>query len=485
MDRLFNVKFTTLSSATFLWILCATKSGYTQNLVPNPSFEQIKKQPCNIITTERISTYLTNWDTPTAASTDVWYYDKDTINHCSQNTALFDSKPHSGSHCIGLISALITPDAVLNKWPSSSYREYAQVKLIDGLTVGKNYYVEFYVMPMNFSEVFSNNIGIYFSREPFNHYVKSDGSGYTSTLAYKPTINYSLILDKQAQWIKISSCFKATKDYQYITIGNFFDDTNTKFSINSNAVRGRVRTSCYYLIDDIVVRESRIQQTPTALGRNIDTTICNTGYITIKPTIADSTKIIWENGSLIPERTITQAGTYWITASQGECSQTDTVVIKSEKNPILPPDTSLCYGETLKLSVTHLLKKYQWNTGSTDSTISIDDSGVYRVQIPSRHCQLSASTKVSYVDCPGTGVIPNAFTPNGDGKNDVFYIKNIELTPWKFEVYNRWGKLVFSSFPYHSEWDGGNLSGGVYFFYLESAILKRHIKGTVLLIREP
>ncbi|WP_299759973.1 gliding motility-associated C-terminal domain-containing protein [uncultured Pontibacter sp.] len=52
-------------------------------------------------------------------------------------------------------------------------------------------------------------------------------------------------------------------------------------------------------------------------------------------------------------------------------------------------------------------------------------------------------------------VIPNAFSPNGDGVNDTWEIKNIEYYPQaRVEIYNRWGNLIFDRTSYRSEWDG-------------------------------
>ena len=53
--------------------------------------------------------------------------------------------------------------------------------------------------------------------------------------------------------------------------------------------------------------------------------------------------------------------------------------------------------------------------------------------------------------------IPNSFTPNGDGLNDVFIpIFNMEssVKEYKFEVYNRWGQLIFETTDVTTGWDG-------------------------------
>mgnify|MGYP001043974728 CR=1 FL=1 len=82
------------------------------------------------------------------------------------------------------------------------------------------------------------------------------------------------------------------------------------------------------------------------------------------------------------------------------------------------------------------------------------------------------------VDTPVTIVIPNIITPNGDGTNDMFDIKNIETwsTTRSVQIFNRWGNLVFEDGSYvnglGNAWEGKDQSGkklpdGVYFYMIE------------------
>lgn len=73
--------------------------------------------------------------------------------------------------------------------------------------------------------------------------------------------------------------------------------------------------------------------------------------------------------------------------------------------------------------------------------------------------------------------IPNVFTPNGDGANDEFKIVrdddkdkviSEEYLRLELVVFNRWGKKIYSSDNYQSDWDGGNASDGVYFYVLNA-----------------
>jgi len=68
-------------------------------------------------------------------------------------------------------------------------------------------------------------------------------------------------------------------------------------------------------------------------------------------------------------------------------------------------------------------------------------------------------------------VIPNVFTPNGDGKNDVFNIEASGMVVFQLEIYNRWGALLFESESPSVKWDGRTMSGadasdGTYFYIL-------------------
>lgn len=78
---------------------------------------------------------------------------------------------------------------------------------------------------------------------------------------------------------------------------------------------------------------------------------------------------------------------------------------------------------------------------------------------------------------PAPIFVPNVFTPNGDGANDEFKIVrkddpdkiiSDEYLRLELEVFNRWGKRIFASDNYKSNWDGGNASDGVYFYVLKA-----------------
>jgi len=83
--------------------------------------------------------------------------------------------------------------------------------------------------------------------------------------------------------------------------------------------------------------------------------------------------------------------------------------------------------------------------------------------------------------------IPNVITPNGDGLNDVFEIKNAKkLDQATLIIFNRWGKKVFEADHYQNDWNGENCSDGVYYyiFKYETYFKEDEKHGTVTIIRE-
>ncbi|HEX8377187.1 MAG TPA: gliding motility-associated C-terminal domain-containing protein [Pedobacter sp.] len=84
--------------------------------------------------------------------------------------------------------------------------------------------------------------------------------------------------------------------------------------------------------------------------------------------------------------------------------------------------------------------------------------------------------------------IPNVFTPNGDGVNDHFEIRNLNIYKEnKISIINRWGNAVFEMKNYNNLWDGNGLDEGTYFYVLEvkNATGKgKAFKGYITLLRK-
>jgi gliding motility-associated-like protein len=87
--------------------------------------------------------------------------------------------------------------------------------------------------------------------------------------------------------------------------------------------------------------------------------------------------------------------------------------------------------------------------------------------------------------------IPNVFTPNGDGMNDVFRVHAKAITEFKAILFNRWGKKIYEWDDYHQGWDGkiggSEASPGVYYYIITATgkdDAKFEEKGFFYLMRE-
>ena len=96
---------------------------------------------------------------------------------------------------------------------------------------------------------------------------------------------------------------------------------------------------------------------------------------------------------------------------------------------------------------------YLWSTGSDKNFIDIMKPGIYSLMVTDRNgCKGTDSMKILYYNCDG---IPNAFTPNADGLNDVFRpVFPAPVSNYHLQIWNRWGLRVFESRNSAIGWDG-------------------------------
>jgi gliding motility-associated-like protein len=146
----------------------------------------------------------------------------------------------------------------------------------------------------------------------------------------------------------------------------------------------------------------------------------------------------------------------------------DTVLVTllPDINPFAGNDTSIVTNQPLQLKASGGIK-YEWipagnlsaaNIANPVAIITRANTGLqYKVLVYNEaNCVDSAFIRVKVYNTLPSVFVPNAFTPNGDGKNDILRpiaagIQRMEY----FNVYNRWGQLVFSN----SDPEGGGWNG--------------------------
>lgn len=117
-------------------------------------------------------------------------------------------------------------------------------------------------------------------------------------------------------------------------------------------------------------------------------------------------------------------------------------------------------------------------------------AGVYSLTVTDAHgCSLSEAYTIDNTCGTDSLVFPTAFTPNGDGKNDVFLPSYIgSITNYQIHIYNRWGQLVFESTDVNAGWNGlyknAQQPGGIYTYFASYTDKKpREKQGTFTLLR--
>jgi gliding motility-associated-like protein len=189
----------------------------------------------------------------------------------------------------------------------------------------------------------------------------------------------------------------------------------------------------------------------------------------------------------------------------GSCSApvvSNPIVMTVQPSPavvVRPADTVIAFGQSVGLVsvVTGPVASYRWTPAAGLNDPGVADPVATPVVTTTYRLTVAAAGGCSASDTVKVGVyrrfsLPNAFTPNGDGKNDVFRIPpGVDVGLIRFEVYDRLGGRVFMTTDLSQGWDG-TLGGvmqpvGVYVWVIEYTDLltgKRvQGSGTVLLIR--
>lgn len=205
---------------------------FAQNLVPNASFED--HNTCNIpcCTVENaIGWYSASNSTPD-------YYHSCSINYAAVplNFGGFQYAK-TGDGYVGLY-------CYQNPWINA--RDYVGIKLKNKLSSGTRYYVSYYVSLTEYSQKAVSTMGAYFSADSI---VPQNGWMLSAT----PQIenNVTKELKDTFNWMQVSGSFVAIGTEQYLTIGNFKDDTHCGL-MDVPAWQGS-EIFAYYIVDDVTV----------------------------------------------------------------------------------------------------------------------------------------------------------------------------------------------------------------------------------------
>jgi len=183
-------------------------------------------------------------------------------------------------------------------------------------------------------------------------------------------------------------------------------------------------------------------------------------------------------------------------------------VIDSAKVSVFPVGTTSFYsnpdtltnGQIVQFTNTsHGTDKYYWYFGDGGTSTSVNPSysypipGTYQVVLIGYNSHGCLDSAVGDIYVAPKVIIPNVFTPNGDGANDEFYFTIRGAQCFNCNIYNRWGMLVYQSDNIKQGWDGkiqqtGELaSDGTYYYLLNYCDYKNdsyQLAGFLELIRK-
>ncbi|MDO9258170.1 MAG: gliding motility-associated C-terminal domain-containing protein [Bacteroidales bacterium] len=155
---------------------------------------------------------------------------------------------------------------------------------------------------------------------------------------------------------------------------------------------------------------------------------------------------------------ISASGEYQVTASDGpSCAATERINVQVYPAPFVKISDydTLCSEQEVNFNAGLGFASYEWQDGSTEPQMAATYEGLYWVIVTDNNgCQ--ATDSVLLQQCDLLLWMPNAFTPNGDGLNDVFlpnYKNDVEIT-FQMLIFNKWGEQIFSTNNISKGWDG-------------------------------
>ena len=233
-----------------------------------------------------------------------------------------------------------------------------------------------------------------------------------------------------------------------------------------------------------------------------DSTVCFGSSITLQA--QGGTTYSWSNGantSLVAVSPTINT-TYSVIISQLGCKDTVLRTIKIFSVPLVyaGADLTLHYGASVSLNgfstnTTNLNWSPQSNLSCYNCLNPVANptiSTLYTLTSTNQFgCKASDSLYIIVDAVCGDVFVPNVFSPNGDGQNDILYVENRCLLSIEFIIYDRWGEKMFESNDPKQGWDGTykgeQLNGGGFVYYLRARLINQEgiviKKGNILILR--
>lgn len=355
----------------------------------------------------------------------------------------------------------------------------------------------------------SSNDRVMHSTTPFNSVIHRYGNGLSGCSI--TTGGSASPFTTQRPKIRFSICEPPVGPANYTwSPGTFVDDSTLQQTLTyiNSSITYQIKTidryGCMHRDTTSIIRSNR----DVSLFPAPDTTICVGEKVLLQA--AGGQDYAWESSDIsslnctdcaTPVAAPLQTSNYTVVINdQYNCFDTLHTIIYVNPLPVLttfPGDTTVKYGTELQLGVAGAYL-YQWTPAGhvSDPNINIPvatitEPTIFTVTgIDSNGCRQTDTIHVN-VDYTDVVFIPSAFTPNGDGRNDVFRIGSISFQKLQeFRIFNRWGEQVFSTTNPLNGWDGryngADQEAGVYQYLIKISYpngVVRVYKGDVTLVR--
>ncbi len=230
-----------------------------------------------------------------------------------------------------------------------------------------------------------------------------------------------------------------------------------------------------------------------------DTVVCGNNPLLLQPVIpVTGVAYKWQDGSTGASLVAAASGRYHLEVGKSGCIAIDSIDVRFiDLRPDLGNDTSICVSDIGYYQLLADIPEHAvpvWPDGSHGSAYTVNAAGTYWLSFLEDGCIASDTVQVTAEICTCISVFPSAFTPNGDGKNDLFrlvYEPGCPISEFSLRVYDRWGRTVYVTNDPASGWDGQDAGlpavAGTYMYIARFAAGTRGehrlLKGDVSLVR--
>lgn len=185
-----------------------------------------------------------------------------------------------------------------------------------------------------------------------------------------------------------------------------------------------------------------------------DTVVCDAPFLELDAG-EEGLDALWQNGTRERYHTVLRTGWYVASITNYCGTITDSIRVSFGIAPVPLDTVDLCPGRTVELDPGGEMLFTSWSTGDTARTIVVGE-GEYRYEAFDIHgCPHTDSTVVRITaGRDGLVYVPNSFTPNTDGYNDVWGVVGAEEREFSLALFDRWGQEIWRSNDPVVGWDG-------------------------------